>query len=190
MSEDRGVSGPHVEYDGLPVLRGAEVKLPLTHPHAPVEAGRFITPGGGRLTIGKAEGHAAHLRVTLDRLGCPAQCVEEKDVAFRRLAPAVEGYCVHAGRRHRAVFMDGVFRHFELRDGAVSLAAFVRVVLAIELEDLVPADRIVKESEAQFAPLARSKGSDGAPWGLSDHSRRISERPSSWQPGYAPTSGG
>ncbi|MFF7879015.1 DUF6420 family protein [Streptomyces californicus] len=41
------------------------------------------------------------------------------------------------------------------RDGAVSLAAFVRAVLAIELEDLVPADRIVKESEAQFGPVAR-----------------------------------
>ncbi|MFI9194024.1 DUF6420 family protein [Streptomyces californicus] len=48
MSEDRGVSGPHVEYDGLPVLRGAEMKLPLMHPHA-----RRWRPGGSsRLVVG------------------------------------------------------------------------------------------------------------------------------------------
>ncbi|MFF8505860.1 DUF6420 family protein [Streptomyces anulatus] len=120
MSEDRGAAGPYVEYDGLPVLHGSEGKLPLIHPYAPMEAGWIVTPGGGRLTIGKAEQNAAHLRVTLDHLGCPAQCVEEKDAAFRQLALAVEGYCVHAGCRHRAAFMDGVFRHFELRDGTVS----------------------------------------------------------------------
>lgn len=159
-TEDRGAAGPYVEYDGLPVLHGSEVKLPLIHPYAPVRAGRYVTPGGGRLTIGKAEENAAHLRITLDHLGCPAQCVEEKDAAFRRLALAVEGYCVHAGCRHRAAFSDGVFRHFELRNGTVSLAAFVRAVLAIELGDLIPAGRIVKDSEARFGPVRRPEGSD------------------------------
>ncbi|MFD5110458.1 DUF6420 family protein [Streptomyces cinereoruber] len=153
MTEDRGAAGPYFEYDGLPVLHGTEVKLPLIHPYAPVEAGRYVTPGGGRLTIRKAEKNAAHLRITLDHLGCPAQCTPEKDTAFRRLALAVEGYCVHAGCRHRPAFSDGVLRCFEVRNGAVTLAVFVRAVLAIELGDLIPAGRIVEESEARFGPV-------------------------------------
>ncbi|SEE59414.1 hypothetical protein SAMN04490357_7695 [Streptomyces misionensis] len=160
MTEDRGAAGPYIEYDGLPVLHGSEVKLPLIHPYAPVEAGRYVTPGGGRLTIRKAEKNAAHLRITLDHLGCPAQCTPEKDAAFRRLALAVEGYCVHAGCRHRAAFSDGVLRCFEVRNGAVTLAAFVRAVLAIELGDLIPAGRIIEESEARFGPVRRSEGLD------------------------------
>ncbi|GGS09410.1 hypothetical protein GCM10010236_74850 [Streptomyces eurythermus] len=96
MTEDRGAAGPYIEYDGLPVLHRSEVKLPLIHPYAPVEAGRYVTPGGGRLTIRKAAKNAAHLRITLDHLGCPAQCTEEKNAAFKRLALAAEGYCVQA----------------------------------------------------------------------------------------------
>ncbi|MDN3262867.1 DUF6420 family protein [Streptomyces sp. CSDS2] len=160
MTEDRGAAGPYIEYDGLPVLHGSEVKLPLIHPYAPVEAGRYVTPGGGRLTIRKAAKNAAHMRITLDHLGCPAQCTEEKNAAFRRLALAVEGYCVQAGCRHPAAFSDGVLRCFEVRNGAVPLAAFVRAVLAIELGDLVPAGRIVEEAEARFGPVRRSEGLD------------------------------
>jgi hypothetical protein len=159
-TEDRGAAGPYIEYDGLPVLHGSEVKLPLIHPYAPVEAGRYVTPGGGRLTIRKAEKNAAHLRITLDHLGCPAQCTPEKNGAFRRLALAVEGYCVHAGCRHRPAFSDGVLRCFEVRKGAVTLTVFVRAVLAIELGDLIPAGRIVEESEARFGPVPRAEELD------------------------------
>ncbi|WP_073224340.1 DUF6420 family protein [Streptomyces sp. NBRC 110465] len=159
-TEDRGAAGPYVEYDGLPVLHGSEVKLPLIHPYAPVETRRYVTPGGGRLTIRKAAKNAAHLRLTLDHLGCPAQCTEEKDAAFRRLALAVEGYCVAAGCRHDPAFSAGVLRCFEVRTGAVSLAAFVRAVLAVELGDLVPAGRIVEEAEARFGPVRPAQQPD------------------------------
>lgn len=156
-TEDRGAAGPYTEYDGLPVLHAREVELPLIHPYAPVEAGRYVTPGGGRLTIPKAAKNAAHLRFTLDHLGCPAQCTPEKDAAFRRLALAVEGYCVDAGCRHRPAFSAGVLRCFEVRNGAVSLTAFVRAVLAVELGDLIPAGRIVEASEARFGPVRRAE---------------------------------
>ncbi|MFF8414668.1 DUF6420 family protein [Streptomyces omiyaensis] len=163
MTEDRGVAGPYIEYDGLPVLHGTEVKLPLIHPYAPVPAsGRYVTPGGGRLTIRKAEEKAAHLRITLDHLGCPAQCTEEKDAAYRRLALAVEGYCVAAGCRHHPAFSDGVLRCFEVRTGAVPLAVFVRAVLAVELGDLSLADRLVEEAEARFGPVRRAQEPDTA----------------------------
>ncbi|MGW1252249.1 DUF6420 family protein [Streptomyces sp. NPDC002535] len=158
-TEDRGAAGPYIEYDGLPVLHATEVKLPLIHPYAPVEAGRYVTPGGGRLTIRKAEKNA-HLRITLDHLNCPAQLTEEKNAAFRRLALAVEGYCVHAKCRHRAAFGDGVLRCFEVRAGSVPLAAFVRAALAIELGDLIPAGRIVEEAEARFGPVRRAEEQD------------------------------
>nr|CAI60003.1 putative methyltransferase [Streptomyces tenjimariensis] len=160
-SEHRGAAGPYIEYDGLPVLHATERDLPLIHPYAPVEAGRYVTPGGGRLTVRKAEKNAAHLRITLDHLGCPAQCTEAKDAAFRRLALAVEGYCVDAGCRHRPAFSDGVLRCFEVRNGAVALTAFVRAVLAIELGDLIPAGRIVEESEARFGPVRTAGTLDG-----------------------------
>ncbi|MFD3883156.1 DUF6420 family protein [Streptomyces microflavus] len=156
MTEDRGAFGPYIGYDGLPVLDGAEANLPLIHPYAPVGAGRYITPGGGRLTIRKAEKNA-HLRIRLDHLGCPAQCTPEKNAAFRRLALAAEGYCVHARCRHRPAFSDGVLRCFEVRNGTVPLASFVRAVLAIELGDFIPAGRIMKESEARFGPVRRSE---------------------------------
>ncbi|MFJ4745448.1 DUF6420 family protein [Streptomyces sp. NPDC088775] len=163
MTEDRGAAGPYIEYDGLPVLHGSEVKLPLIHPYAPVEAGRYVTPGGGRLTIRKAEKNAAHLRITLDHLGCPAQCTEEKDAAFRRLALAAEGYCVQAGCRHRAAFGDGVLRCFEVRTGSIPLVAFVRAILAVELGDPSLADRLVEEAEARVGPVrpAETLNEDG-----------------------------
>lgn len=88
MTEDRGAAGPYIEYDGLPVLHGSEVKLPLIHPYTPVEAGRYVTPGGGRLTIRKSERNSAHLRITLDHLGCPAQCTPPEG---RRLPAARPG---------------------------------------------------------------------------------------------------
>lgn len=160
-TEDRGAAGPYIEYDGLPVLHGTEVKLPLIHPYAPVPAsGRYVTPGGGRLTIRKAAKNAAHLRLTLDHLGCPAQCTEEKDAVYRRLALAAEGYCVAAGCRHHPAFSDGVLRCFEVRAGSIPLDAFVRAVLAVELGDLSPADRIVEEAEARFGPVRRAEELD------------------------------
>lgn len=145
--------GPYIEYDGLPVLHGAEVELPLIHPYALVKAGRYVTPGGGRLTIRKAERNAAHPRITLDHLGSPAQRTPEKDAAFRRLALAAEGYCIQAKCRHLAAFGLGVFRSFEVRTGSISLTTFVRAALAVELGDPSLADRLLEEAEARFGPV-------------------------------------
>ncbi|MBZ3918158.1 DUF6420 family protein [Streptomyces acidiscabies] len=156
-TEHRGLAGPYTAYDGLPVLHATEVKLPLIHPYAPVEAGRYVTPGGGRLTIRKAE-KSAHLRITLDHLGCPAQCTEEKNAAFRRLALAAEGYCVQAKCRHHAAFGDGVLRSFEVRTGSIPLTAFVRAALAVELGDPSLADRLLQEAEARFGPVRPAEG--------------------------------
>ncbi|MGW1037849.1 DUF6420 family protein [Streptomyces antibioticus] len=167
MSEDRGAAGPYVAYDGLPALHGSEIKLPLIHPYTvTVEAGRYITPGGGRLTIRKAETRAAHLRITLDHLNCPLQLTAEKNTEFKRLAFASEGYCVHAGCRHHAAFSSGVLRCFEVRTDAIPLTPFVRAVLGIELGDLAPASRIVKEAEARFGPIRL--GEDGAEEGQAE----------------------
>ncbi|WP_329239688.1 DUF6420 family protein (plasmid) [Streptomyces sp. NBC_00111] len=56
------------------------------------------------VTVGALSRTAWRNRVLSDAFGCSAQCGEEKDTAFRRLALAVEGYCVHAGCRHRPAF--------------------------------------------------------------------------------------
>lgn len=106
--------------------------LPLIHPYAPVTPGRYLTPGGGRLTIRPTE-MRAHIRITLDHLGRPAQVTDEKNTAFKRLALAAEGYCVQARCRHRVAYADGVFRIFEVRNGSIARTAFVRAMLAIEL---------------------------------------------------------
>nr|WP_231717300.1 DUF6420 family protein [Streptomyces paludis] len=50
-TEHRGAAGPYIEYDGLPVLHATETGLPLLHPYGAVSPGRYVTPGGGRLTI-------------------------------------------------------------------------------------------------------------------------------------------
>ncbi|MFJ6530577.1 DUF6420 family protein [Streptomyces longwoodensis] len=71
--------------------------------------GRYVTPGGGQLTICPAE-MRAHIRITLDHPGCPAQLTDEKDRALKRLALAAEGYCVQSGWRHRAAYANGAYR--------------------------------------------------------------------------------
>ncbi|MEW2577673.1 DUF6420 family protein [Streptomyces syringium] len=154
-TEHRGAAGPYTEYDGLPVLHATEVKLPLIHPYALVTAGRYVTPGGGRLTIPNAAKNAAHLRVTLDHFGCPAQCTEEKNAAFKRLALAAEGYCLQAKCRH-AAYAGGVLRSFEVRTGSIPLTAFVRAALAVELGDFTLADRLLQETEARFGPVRQA----------------------------------
>ncbi|MEV0957921.1 DUF6420 family protein [Streptomyces sp. NPDC049951] len=156
-TEHRGLAGPYTEYDGLPVLHATEVKLPLVHPYAPVAVGRYVAPGGGRLTVRKAETSAAHLRVTLDHLGCPAQCTPEKDAAFKRLALAAEGYCVHAKCRHRPAYAGGVLRSFEMRTGTIPLAAFVRAALAVELGDFTLVDRLLEQAEGRCGPVRPAK---------------------------------
>ncbi|MYQ39872.1 hypothetical protein B046DRAFT_06122 [Streptomyces sp. LamerLS-316] len=152
--EHNGIAGPCFEYDGLPALHAVDKDLPLLHPYAPVTPGRYVTPGGGRLTIRPAE-MRAHIRITLDHLGCPAQLTDEKNAAFKRLALAAEGYCVQSGCRHSAAYADGVYRIFEVRHGSITLAAFVRAALAVELGDFAPADRLVQEAEALAGPVRR-----------------------------------
>ena len=160
-TEDRGMAGPYIEYDGLPVLHPTETSLPLIHPYATVTAGRYVTPGGGRLTIRPPE-KPGHIRISLDHLGCPAQLTEEKNAAFKRLALAAEGHCVHAGCRHHAAYGGGVLRSFEVRDGSITLTAFVRAALAVELGDFGPADRLLQESEALAGPVRQEGEEDQA----------------------------
>ncbi|MFE4574604.1 DUF6420 family protein [Streptomyces chartreusis] len=150
--EHNGIAGPYFEYDGLPALHAVDQDLPLIHPYAPVAPGRYVTPGGGRLTI-RPPGEPAHIRITLDHLGCPAQLTDEKNTAYKRLALAAEGHCVHAGCRHRAAYADGMLRIFEVRTGSIALAAFVRAALAVELGDFTPTDRLLQETEALAGPV-------------------------------------
>ncbi|MEU9922092.1 DUF6420 family protein [Streptomyces griseoluteus] len=157
--EHNGIAGPYFEYDGLPALHAVDKDLPLIHPYAPVAAGRYITPGGGRLTIRPAE-MGAHIRITLDHLGCPAQLTDEKNAAFKRLALAAEGYCVQAGCQHRAAYADGVLRIFEVRNGSIALSAFVRAALAVELGDFTPPDRLLQSTEALAGPVRRETEGD------------------------------
>ncbi|MGW1544420.1 DUF6420 family protein [Streptomyces sp. NPDC002309] len=157
--EHNGIAGPYTEYDGLPALHAVDKDLPVIHPYPPVTPGRYVTPGGGRLTIHPPE-KSAHIRITLDHLGCPAQLTDEKNAAFKRLALAAEGHCVHAGCRHRAAYADGVLRIFEVCNGSVALAAFVRAALAVELGDFAPVDRLWRESEELAGPVRR-EGEEG-----------------------------
>jgi hypothetical protein len=152
--EHNGSAGPYFEYDGLPAQHVVDKDLPLIHPYGPVTPGRYLTPGGGRLTIRPAE-MRAHVRITLDHLGCPAQFTDEKNAAFKRLALAAEGYCVQARCRHSAAYADGVFRIFEVRNESIALATFVRAALAVELGDFTLADRLVQEAEALAGPVRR-----------------------------------
>ncbi|MEU3279219.1 DUF6420 family protein [Streptomyces antibioticus] len=162
--EHNGIAGPYVEYDGLPAQHVVDKDLPRIHPYGPVAPGRYLTPGGGRLTVRPAE-RRAHTRITLDHLGCPAQVTDEKNDAFKRLALAAEGYCVQAGCRHRAAYGGGVLRIFEVRKGSIELAPFVRAALAVELGDFAPTDRLSQESEALNGPVRREGEGDAASGG-------------------------
>lgn len=173
--EHNGIAGPYFEYDGLPVLHAVHKDLPLIHPYAPVAPGRYITPGGGRLTIRPAE-MGAHIRITLDHLGCAAQLTDEKNAAFKRLALAAEGYCVQAGCRHHAAYADAVLRIFEVRNGSIALAAFVRAALAVELGDFTPTDRLLQETEALAGPVRRENEGDKVSGGSSVYERGYQPR--------------
>ncbi|MGW3311077.1 DUF6420 family protein [Streptomyces sp. NPDC001073] len=91
-----------------------------------------LIPAVAKLAREHQDEHA-HIRITLDHMGCPAQLTDEKNAAFKRLALATEGHCVQAGCRHHAAYADGVLRIFEVRNGSIALAAFVRAALAVEL---------------------------------------------------------
>ena len=140
----------------LPALHARDKDLSPIHPYGPVTPGRYVTPGGGRLTIRPAE-MRAHIRIMLDHLGCLAQLTDEKNAAFKRLSLAAEGYCLQAGCCHRAAYADAFYRIFEVRNGSIALAAFVRAALAVELGDVGPTDRLLKETEV-LAGLARREG--------------------------------
>ncbi|MEU9485893.1 DUF6420 family protein [Streptomyces decoyicus] len=148
--EHRGAAGPYTQYDHLPGLHATETGLPLLHPYATVAAGRYVTPGGGRLTVRTT---GAHFLITLDHLGCPAQLTEAKTAAYRRLGLAAEGHCLHAGCRHHGSDAGAVLRSFHLRSGSIDLTAFVRAVLAVELGDERPTDRLLKDAEALAGPV-------------------------------------
>ncbi|MFC5644992.1 DUF6420 family protein [Kitasatospora cinereorecta] len=151
MEDDRGMFGPYREFDGLPPLRRSELGLPLAHPYGEVAAGRYITPGGGRLTVVEEPGH--HW-ITLDHLGCDAQTTPEKHEAFKRLALAAEAHCLLAGCRHEARFAaSSIRRTFEVRNGTIELRVFVRALLAIELGDHTPVDRLTAAATAAAGPV-------------------------------------
>ncbi|MFF0171162.1 DUF6420 family protein [Streptomyces prasinus] len=159
MTEDRGAAGPYIEYDGLPVLHGREAGLALAHPYGPLDAERSLTPGGGRLTVQRT---AAHHRITLDHLGCPAQATTQKNAAFQRLALAAEGHCAQQGCRHRAAYRGGVLRHFEFPVGSIEPTAFLRALLAIELGDFSLADRLTATTAELVGPPGSGTAVDGA----------------------------
>ncbi|MFC8208806.1 DUF6420 family protein [[Kitasatospora] papulosa] len=157
-TEDRGAAGPYTEYDNLPVLHAREAGLPLLHPYGTVAvSGRYVTPGGGRLTVKKA---GTHFQITLDHLGCPAQLTEEKNALFKRLGLAAEGHCLQAGCRHHVADAGAVLRSFQLRTGSIDLTAFVRAALAVELGDEHPVDRLLQDTEALVGPVRRADPQD------------------------------
>lgn len=153
MADRQGAAGPYIAYDGLPPLRSTETDLPLLHPYGPIAPGRYLTPGGGRITI---ETTSAHHKVTVDHLGCDAQRTEPKEAAFKSLAFAAEGECLTAGCKHHAAFSEGnVYRMFEVRRGSIELTAFVRALLAIELGAFEPADRLFASTTAKAGEPTR-----------------------------------
>ncbi|MGW0538555.1 DUF6420 family protein [Streptomyces sp. NPDC003032] len=132
-----GPQHPCVAYDGLPALRRPETSLPLAHPYEPARPGRFVTPGGGRLTIRLSGRHYA---VTLDHLGCAAQTTEPKAAAFKQLALAAEGHCVREGCTHRARFSPGMYRCYQVLHHGIEMSVFVRALLAIEVSAFEPTE--------------------------------------------------
>ena len=145
MISDNGAAGPYVEFDGLPRLHAQEIALPRLHPYDDVAVGRYLTPGGGRMTIKTT---TVHHQVTLDHLGCPAQTTEPKEDALKRLALATEDQCLRAGCTHPARFSIGnVFRGFDVRTDVIELSVFVRALLAIELGDFAPTDALTTRIE-------------------------------------------
>lgn len=151
MGADRGVLGPYSEFDGLAPLHAREVDLPLAHPYGQVAPGRFVTPGGGRLTIEESSGHH---RITLDHLGCDAQTTPVKHGAFKRLALAAEAHCLLAGCRHPARFApDNAFRMFEFPHRTIELRTFVRALLAVELGDHSPLELLAAAATAAAGPV-------------------------------------
>ncbi|MGX1727995.1 DUF6420 family protein [Streptomyces diastaticus] len=152
-----GAAGPYTRFDGLPPLHRRELSLPRIHPYDTAAPGRYITPGGGRLTI---ETSTAHHHITLDHLGCDAQTTPPKEEAFKRLALASEGKCVLAGCAHRARYSIGnVYRTFQARTDWITLTAFVRALLAIELGDFGPADALATRTSTDVGHPPRRPGS-------------------------------
>ncbi|MGW4232218.1 DUF6420 family protein [Streptomyces sp. NPDC004980] len=159
MIEDRGAAGPYIEYDGLPVLHGSEVKLPLIHPYAPMEAGRYVT----RRRTPDHPQEREELRPSADHAGSPRLPRTVHPAEGRRLPAA------RPGRRGllrpcRVSTPSGVLgRGDALLRGtsSIPLAAFVRAVLAIELGDLTPAGRLVEEAEVRFGPVRPAEALDG-----------------------------
>ncbi|WP_405467178.1 DUF6420 family protein [Streptomyces canus] len=169
-TEYHDAAGPDTEYDGLPALLAGESGLPRIHPYAPipVEPTRalYITPGGGRLQIirpiTRPIEKRAHILVTLDHWGRPAQLTDEKNAAYTRLALAVKAHCVQAGCRHHPEYEDNALRIFEVITEGITIAAFVRAALAIELGDFTPTDRLLQETEALAGHVRQAGEGDRA----------------------------
>ncbi|MFH9390339.1 DUF6420 family protein [Streptomyces albidoflavus] len=152
-------AGPYTRFDGLPPLDHRELSLPRVHPYDTAAPGRYITPGGGRLTI---ETSTAHHHITLDHLGCDAQTTLPKEEAFKRLALASEGRCVLAGCTHRARYSIGnVYRTFQARTDWITPTAFVRALLAIELGDFDPTDALATQTNTDVGRPPRGPASRG-----------------------------
>ncbi|WP_431675981.1 DUF6420 family protein [Kitasatospora sp. KL5] len=151
MDTDRGALGPYTAYDHLPPLHTRERGLSLAHPYGDITPGRSVTPGGGRLTV---EEDAGHHRITLDHLGCDAQTTEAKHEAFKQLALAAEAHCLLAGHRHPARFSPGSpYLGYEFPLGTIAPRVFVRALLAIELGDHTPLDRLTAAATQAAGPV-------------------------------------
>jgi hypothetical protein len=158
---DNGLAGPYTSFDGLPPLHSRDLALPRIHPYDEAAPGRYLTPGGGRLTI---ESAGSHHQITLDHLGCDAQKAIDKENAFKRLALAAEGQCILAGCKHSARFSIGnVYRCFQARTDWITATAFVRALLAIELGDFRPTDALAAKTTADIGHPPRPSARQAEP---------------------------
>ncbi|MEV8100733.1 DUF6420 family protein [Kitasatospora sp. NPDC085879] len=137
-----GALAPYTTYDHLPPLHARDRGLPLAYPYGDITPGRSVTPGGGRLTV---EEDAGHHRITLDHLGCDAQTIEAKHEAFKQLALAAEAHC--------ATGPGNPYRGFEFPRGTIEPRVFVRALLAVELGDHTPLDRLTAAATAAAGPV-------------------------------------
>lgn len=68
----------------------------------------------------------------------------------------------YAGCHHRPEYKDSALRLFEVITEGITLTAFVRAALAVELGDFTPTDRLLQEVEALAGSVRREGERDQA----------------------------